>query len=141
MAKKGTAKIVLDTNWYLSASINRKSRRTLYKIITDPDFTIFYSKELLQEYQEVIGRPKFQKIISETHVLRFLSLILPKLIETQITTRVELSRDVKDNYLLAIALKSDADYLVTGDDDLLVLKKIGNTKIVSLSEFRSLLLA
>lgn len=136
MPEKNIVKIILDTNWYISASINRKSRRTFYEILTNPSLSIVYSKELLQEYQEVIGRTRFQKIISETQVLRFLSLILPKLLETKIATNVERSRDPKDNYLLAMALESEADYLVTGDDDLLVLKSVGRTKIVRMSEFQ-----
>lgn len=139
MPKKRSVKVILDTNWYISASINRKSRRTLYEILTNPALEIFYSKELVQEFQDVIGRPKFRKIISETHVLRFQSLALSKLKETTITTTIELSRDPKDNYLLAMAVDANADYLVTGDDDLLVLSEIGKTKIVKMSEFQALL--
>lgn len=137
MAKKRIVKIILDTNWYISASVNRKSRRTLYDILTKPGFKIFYSKELLQEYQVVIGRPKFRQIISETQVLRFLGLVLPKLTETKIGTTMAFSRDTKDNYLLAMAFESEADYSVTGDDDLLILKQVGQTKIVSMSELQS----
>ncbi len=138
MAKKRSVKIILDTNWYISACINRKSRRTLYEILTNPAFQIFYSKELIQEFQEVIKRPKFRKFISETHVLRFQSLALSKLKETKITSSIELSRDPNDNYLLAMAIDANADFLVTGDDDLLVVKKIGNTLIVKMSEFHAL---
>lgn len=138
MAKGRIVKIILDTNWYVSASVNRRSRRHLYKILTSPKLRIFYSKELLQEYQEVISRKRFQKTISETQIIRFLSLVLPKLTSTTITTAVRLGRDAKDNYLLAMALECNADYLVSGDADLLVLKQIGNTKIVKMSEFQSL---
>lgn len=138
MPRKRSVKVILDTNWYISASINRKSRRKLYEILTNPSFEIFYSKELVQEFQDVISRPKFRKIISEAHVLRFQTLILPRLKETTITTSVELSRDAKDNYLLAMAIETNSDYLVTGDDDLLVLKQIGNTQIVRMSAFQPL---
>ena len=34
-----------------------------------------------------------------------------------------------------MAVENNADYLVTGDDELLVLKEIGNTKIVRMAEF------
>ena len=53
MASNGRYKVVLDTNWYVSATINRRSRRTLYDILTNKKLEIFYSKELLQEYQHV----------------------------------------------------------------------------------------
>lgn len=136
MAKTISAKIILDTNWYISASINRKSRRLVYNILSDKHFTIFYSRELLHEYQQVIRRRKFNRIISEPQVLRFLTLLLPRMVETEIGEHVNQSRDIKDNYLLAMALESQADYLVTGDRDLLVLEKIGVTKIVSMHQFR-----
>lgn len=138
MAKKRPVKIILDTNWYVSASINRRSRRQLFKILTNPGLRIFYSKELLQEYQAVISRKRFQNTISEAQVIRFLSLILPKLTAISINKAVSLSRDPEDNYLLAMALECNADYLVTGDADLLVLKKIRKTNIVRMSEFQSL---
>ena len=44
-------------------------------------------------------------------------------------------RDVKDNYLLALSKDADADYLITGDKDLLVLKQFENTLIVTLAQF------
>lgn len=45
------------------------------------------------------------------------------------------SRDVKDNFLLSLAVESKADFLVTGDEDLLVIKKIKRTKIVTWNDF------
>lgn len=41
----------------------------------------------------------------------------------------------KDNYLLGLCIDGKADYLITGDADLLVLKQIGETKILTLNEF------
>ena len=46
-------------------------------------------------------------------------------------------RDPKDDYLLAYAMVAAADYLVTGDNDLLVLKQIGDMKIISPPELSS----
>jgi uncharacterized protein len=48
---------------------------------------------------------------------------------------VDVSRDKKDNYLLALSEASQADYLITGDKDLLVLKVSRGTKIVKMGEF------
>jgi predicted nucleic acid-binding protein len=45
------------------------------------------------------------------------------------------SRDPKDNKFLALAVSGQADYLITGDEDLLVLKSIGAIPIVSPAEF------
>ena len=52
-----------------------------------------------------------------------------------VTTSVSICRDAKDNFLLDLAIDSKADYLVTGDSDLLELKEIQKTKIVIFSLF------
>ena len=52
-----------------------------------------------------------------------------------ITSEVLFCRDPKDNYLLALAKDSDANFLVTGDQDLLVIAKFENTEIVTYQEF------
>ncbi|HCA57881.1 MAG TPA: putative toxin-antitoxin system toxin component, PIN family [Blastocatellia bacterium] len=135
MPRKTSVRVILDTNWYISAAINRGSRRTLYALLTDPSIEIVFSTELLKEFQDVISRKRFRKIISETQAMRFQSLVLSKLKEVKIKSTVELSRDAKDNYLFALAMDAEADYLVTGDDDLLVLERIGKTKIVRMAEF------
>jgi hypothetical protein len=44
-------------------------------------------------------------------------------------------RDPSDDYLLALAKTAGADFLVTRDEDLLVLKKHGNTEIIHVGEF------
>jgi len=107
--------------------------------LTDSNLQIVYSQELLLEYLEVISRTKFRKFVSKSQISRFISLILPRLSEIPITTAVQISRDKDDDYLLALALDSNADFLVTGDDDLLVLKQIGKTKIVKMSEFQGII--
>jgi predicted nucleic acid-binding protein len=44
---------------------------------------------------------------------------------------IPICRDAKDDFLLALAKAAKADLLVTGDEDLLVLKKYGRTRIVT----------
>ena len=135
MAKKKRLKIVLDTNWYVSASINRNSRRRLYDLLINENLTIFYSTELLHEYESVILRKKFEKYIRQDQVGRFIGLVLTRLKQVEIKTLVRLSRDAKDNFLLSMSIDCAADYLVTGDPDLLVIKEFGKTKILTMAEF------
>jgi putative PIN family toxin of toxin-antitoxin system len=141
MAKRQKIRIVLDTNWYISASINRKSRRTLYQLLIDERLQILYTDRLLEEFFEVIYRPKFEKIITTYQVRRFVRLILPVLEYVELKTLVALSRDPKDNYLLSLSKDGNADYLVTGDPDLLVIGQFGETKIVTMVEFHRVLAA
>ena len=44
-------------------------------------------------------------------------------------------RDKNDNDIIALALSNKVDYLITGDNDLLVLKKYKNIKIINPREF------
>ena len=91
--------------------------------------------ELLSEIQDVTARPKFIKYFPSKDVdslLEFLQLIGESVNPKQ---SVQLCRDEADNYLLALAIEANADYLVTGDQDLLVLKEIHNCRIVDVAEF------
>jgi predicted nucleic acid-binding protein len=54
---------------------------------------------------------------------------------TYVESRIKLCRDPKDDFLLSLAKDSKADYLITGDYDLLELKEIGKTKILTIAEF------
>ena len=135
MAKRKRYKIILDTNWYVSASINRNSRRRLYDLLINESLTIFYSSELLAEYESVIFRKKFEKYIRQEQVNRFIRLVLTRLKRVEIKTLIKMSRDAKDNFLLSMAIDCGANYLVTGDPDLLILNEFGKTKILTMAEF------
>lgn len=52
-----------------------------------------------------------------------------------VTSKVDLCRDQKDNFLLSLAIDGNADYLLTGDDDLLVLKEVNKTRIMKIADF------
>lgn len=49
-------------------------------------------------------------------------------------------RDPKDDYLLELAVVSEADYLLTGDDDLLSMHTIGKCNIITVAECRQCLI-
>jgi len=104
-------------------------------LLTNEKLTIFYSRELLFEFETVISRKKFEKYIRKDQVNRFMNLVMSKLKLVTIKTFVRLSRDLDDNYLLSMSLDCDADYLITGDPDLLLLHQFGKTKVVNMSEF------
>lgn len=55
----------------------------------------------------------------------------------KVESKTNKCRDPKDNFLLSLSIDGKADFLVTGDSDLLILKKIENTQIVSWAEFIS----
>lgn len=133
-------RVVIDANWYISACISRNSRKTLYyNIFKNNHLQVYYSKELLQEFEGVITRKKFVKIISSNQIVRFISFATLFLKEITISEIPKVVRDRNDDYLLAICEACDAHFLVTGDDDLLSLEIYKNTTIVSMSQFTKLL--
>ena len=136
---KRSIRVILDTNWYVSASINRRSRRTLYDLLTNQRLCLLGTQKLVDEYSTVIFRKKFQQIIRANQVRRFLNLVMPRLEQVELRSTFFASQDPKDNYLLALAHDGKADYLVTGDPDLLVLVQFGETRIVRMAEFQAIL--
>jgi predicted nucleic acid-binding protein len=55
------------------------------------------------------------------------------------TTVTNLCRDPKDNYLLSLSIDANAHYLISGDDDLLVLQQINDTSIVNFTDFDAIM--
>lgn len=51
------------------------------------------------------------------------------------TSKVNICRDPKDNYLLSLAIDANADFIITGDNDLLILQTVRSSKIISYKEF------
>jgi len=56
----------------------------------------------------------------------------------EVKTTVDICRDKKDNFLLALCQDGNADFLLTGDEDLLIIKKFGKTRIMSMTEYLTL---
>jgi putative PIN family toxin of toxin-antitoxin system len=103
----------------------------LYQGIIKP----IYSKQLLDELIQVTQRPKLQKYFPR-HKVEELIIFLREIGEViEIKSTVSICRDPKDNYLLALAKDSQANFLITGDQDLLVIKKFEKTNIVNYQEF------
>lgn len=134
-AKATTIRIVIDTNWYVSGSINKSSRRKLYRIFTHPAVRIFYCDELLAEYRAVIAREKISRVITPLQSEKWIRLCLRMITKISLAKKVSLSRDPEDNYLLSLSEECKADYLLTGDDDLLIIKKHKATRIVMMKDF------
>src|SRR5690606_24297879 len=93
--------------------------------------------ELLSELLEVAQRPKFKGLITPVLLTELLCLLEQKAEFVQVISTVDLCRDKKDNFLLALCKDGQADVLITGDADLLLLHPFENTQILKWSEFES----
>lgn len=86
---------------------------------------------------EVVQRRKFKKYFSATDLQELMTKIRTKAEFISVTTSVDLCRDPKDNFLLSLAQDGKATHLLTGDKALLVLEKLGKTKIQTLTSYLS----
>ena len=93
------------------------------------------SDELLCELDKAVSKPHLTKRVNRPHYEDLMVRLRTEAEPVVICSVVDICRDPKDNFLLALAKDGNADYLITGDNDLLVLKEFGKTKIVTLTEF------
>jgi len=127
-------KIILDTNLWISFLISKKYNQ-IDDLITARKIQLIFSTELLEEFIAVAQRPKFEKYFSKTDIEEILRLLEYHGILVEISSKTAICRDYKDNFLLNLALDSEADYLLTGDEDLLILKNIKQTRICTWGDF------
>ena len=127
-------RLILDTNLWISFLISSKFEK-LDELLFNQKSKLLFSQELLEEFIAVAKRPKLRKYISKDELEDLLETIDEVAEFVNVTSEISECRDPKDNFLLSLAVDGKADYLLTGDKDLLVLKKIGNTEIKTISEF------
>ena len=133
---------VLDNNVLVSALLFPQSvPGKILKLWNQKKFQVVSSEPILEELHDVISRAKF---VSRYHISTFLAQrIISGLNQNQIKLLQKSKlpfdiRDPKDIVFLDTAIQSKANYLVTGDQDLLVLanhKSIKPLKIVTPAEF------
>ncbi|MDZ8222664.1 putative toxin-antitoxin system toxin component, PIN family [Nostoc sp. ChiVER01] len=113
--------IVIDTNVLLSAALSpdgtaRKALDKVYK-----EFFIAQSDETYQELKTRIYKRKFDKYISDEERQDFLDVVKKYSKFIEIKSQVKICRDPDDNKFLELAKDSSAEFLLTGDQDLLSL--------------------
>ena len=133
--------IVLDTNTVISAMLfsNSIARKAYDK--AKNDYQIVLSKTTWAEYENVSKRSKFDKYIDELDRILFIASLNNDAIFIEPTETITDCRDPKDNKFLELAVACDAQFIVTGDDDLLVLNPYRGITILKSGDFLALELA
>lgn len=126
--------LILDTNLWISFLISSKYEK-IDELLFNQDCKLLFSQELLEEFLAVAERPKLKKYISGEDLAYLLETINEVAEFVQVTSEITECRDPKDNFLLSLAVDGKADYLLTGDKDLLILEAIGNTRIITIADF------
>lgn len=131
-------RIIIDTNLWISFLLG-KCLSGLHNLIYSEKIVVVTCKEQFIELSEVLSRPKLRKYFSEKKVDDFFDLFDESTQKVGLETISELCRDSKDNFLVSLSIDSDADFLLTGDKDLLELKMINRTGVITFKEFEELL--
>jgi uncharacterized protein len=126
-------KIVLDTNLLVSGIFWRGTPSKILDLWTQDKITFCVSEDILDEYLEVIQR--LQKKYGTPKDVNWYTLVQEKTIIFMVDSTREYSRDPDDDKFIHCALASKAIYIVSGDQDLLVLEKVDNVDIITASEF------
>ena len=132
MSKK--SRVIIDTNLWISFLISNNFSK-LDKIIESKLCTIIFSQELLDEFIEVSKRPKMMKYFGQSALESIVETIEGFSEFIDVTSQIKFLNDSKDDFLLSLAIDGKADYLITGDKELLEVKKYGETEIISIAEF------
>ena len=127
-------KIILDTNLWLSFLISDKLA-LIEEVIDNGNFELLLSEHLLHEIETVIKRPKFKKYFSDKSIALLFDFFAQKGNIQNVSSNLTICRDEKDNFLLNLSIDGNANYLITGDKDLLVLSQIEKTKIITITDF------
>ncbi len=129
---------VVDTNIFIRALI--KPQGSVGPVLTrlrDGDYILLYAELLLDELLAKLALPRIRAKyhLSDEDVETVLALILLRGEPITPNRRITACRDPKDNIVLEVAVAGQADFIVTGDNDLLVLHPFEGIPIVGPSEF------
>jgi putative PIN family toxin of toxin-antitoxin system len=130
-------KAVFDTNVIIAAFLTEGICAKLLIWARRRDFDLILCDGILQEFKAALKK-KFAASPHETSEALILLSEAALEIRARIDSITPVCRDSGDDLILACARQSDADYMMTGDEDLLLLKNYEGIGIVSPREFEKL---
>ena len=129
-------KIILDTNVIVSSLIQKNYPFLIVEHCIEGNASICLSSEILQEYIEVLNRPKFSKFYDFKTNANFLITRLSEMAELfEPKSKLDLIKDAPDNRLLELAQIAKAHFIITGNTNDFKLDNFEGTKIVTPKEY------
>lgn len=129
-------RVLLDTNIWLSYLLAPGSPRAITVVVTTclshDEIDVLVPPEQIDEFADKVAHKDYFReriphaaIETFTRQLKALASLVPPLDDIAAYTR-----DPNDDYLIAYGVVNEADFLITGDDDLLALDRVGLLEIV-----------
>jgi len=138
-------RVILDANIIISYLLSRQEggiiRRVVEACFLRPEIQLVFPQELRQELVDVWERKVYLHTRIPRHTLEAVLDRVAQIAEVPgfVDAVPAQTRDAKDDYLIAYGIVEQVDYLVTGDEDLTILKQIRGLKIVDPVEFLAML--
>lgn len=136
-ARKPMQNIVIDANVFISALLKSRNCSEVLEALKCNRFHLIISEKLIDEVLDVAENPKFEFTGHEKNELRELLNIKASIVVP--SEKIHVSRDPKDNPVIECAVCGKADFIVTGDKDLLSLKTFRKIPIITPREFLEIL--
>ena len=126
---------ILDTNILISAALFKNSvpDRSFRKALLNGN--ILLSGNTLAEITKNLNKSKLDKYITAKDKLVFLNRIVTNAKFVEVIHTINECRDPKDNMFLELALSGNADLIISGDNDLLVLNPFRGIPVITPGEF------
>ncbi len=131
-------RVILDTNILISYLISSKLT-FIDDVLESNKVDLIFSNQLIEEFKNVAKRKHFQKYFESPKLEQLISHLYAFGILIDPSSTINICRDPDDNFLLELAFDGDADYLITGDKDLLVIESIKHCKIINLRDFQEII--
>lgn len=134
-------KVVLDTNIIISAVIlPHGTPAKIIKAWQERKFQLLISKEIFKEIACVLARPRLKKYnITLLRRKEILKVLYKYSVMTDGKLKVKVSEDPNDDMFIVCAMEGNADYIVSGDADLLKIKSHDNIDIITADAFMKIL--
>ena len=133
-------RVVIDTNVWLSALLWGGQPSLIIQMIEKKQIQAISSENILTELTDILQKPKLQKRLNQLKFSADEVVVVAKRLMTLVVIEeviIPELRDPKDQMVLATAIAGDAQIVISGDKDLLVLHPYGNISILLPQDFLS----
>jgi putative PIN family toxin of toxin-antitoxin system len=96
---------------------------------------ILLSEGTRGELEDVLHRPKFERYVTPEERMAFLRLVVAASRMVAVSEHIAVCRDPRDDQFLEVAAAGHATCIVSGDDDLRVLKEFRGIEVFSAVAF------
>jgi putative PIN family toxin of toxin-antitoxin system len=122
-------RVVVDTNVFVSAALKDKSLPALAVRIVDQQAVLLKSEATERQLLDVLARPYLARLIAPSS-LEWFNKLLARAETVTIAESITACRDPTDDKFLELAVGGKADFIVSGDADLLVLNPFRGIAII-----------